>query len=263
MQFALVQYDIVWENKSANHAVIEQMLFESGVKAGTYVVLPELGDTGFSFDLPTIVDEQTINWGRELARNMKIWLQVGYARLGEEGQGRNSATIITPEGQIRGTYDKIHPFSFSQESEHFRGGEHLIISRCDDINVCPLICYDLRFPEIWRHGALAGAEVFTIGASWPESRQDHWRALLIARAIENQSYVVGVNRVGVDPNQSYAGGSMIISPKGLVLAEAGRESTVLQASLEASKVISWRREFPALQDIHGEFLGALRVEKTI
>ena len=263
MQFALLQYDIAWENKSANHALIEQMLFESGVKAGAFVVLPELGDTGFSFNLTKIVDDQTINWGQELARNMKIWLQVGHARLGEEGRGRNCATIITPEGQIAGSYDKIHPFSFGKETEHYQGGEHLLIRRCDDINVCPLICYDLRFPEIWRHGALAGAEVFTIGASWPESRQDHWRALLIARAIENQSYVVGVNRVGVDPNQSYAGGSMIVSPRGLILAEAGQEATVLVGKLDAAKVIDWRAEFPALKDLHGEFLGALRVEKTI
>src|SRR5690606_2545669 len=94
------------------------------------------------------------------------------------------------------------------------------------------ICYDLRFPELWRLGALAGAEVFTIGASWPDARQHHWRSLLIARAIENQAYVVAVNRVGRDPHLGYAGGSMIVSPMGEVLAEADAAPQVIQAELD-------------------------------
>lgn len=125
--------------------------------------------------------------------------------------------------------------------------------------MCPLICYDLRFPELWRLGAVEEADVFTIGASWPAARQQHWRALLIARAIENQAYVVAVNRIGDDPHIKYAGGSLIISPTGEVLAEApaGNVPIVLQAELDPAALRAWREKFPALADIHRELLGSI------
>jgi predicted amidohydrolase len=260
MRIAVVQYDIVWEDKSANHAIIEQMLHQARLDPGALVILPELGDTGFSFNLPAIVDDATLAWGGELATRMGIWLQVGYARRNDQKKGLNCAAIITPAGDVAGVYEKVHPFSFGRESEHYVGGDRLVVRDCGGVNVCPLICYDLRFPELWRHAALAGAELFSIGASWPDARQEHWRSLLIARAIENQAYVAGVNRIGADPHLSYAGGSIIVSPRGQVIAEAGAEPVVLQADIAPDAVRSWRREFPALRDIHGGLLGAIRVD---
>ncbi|MCZ6834807.1 MAG: carbon-nitrogen family hydrolase [Planctomycetota bacterium] len=260
MRFAAIQYDVVWEDKSANHGIVEQMLHEAKIEPGTFVVLPELGDTGFSFNLPAIVDDSTLAWAQDLASRMQLWLQVGYARLNGQGKGLNCASIISPQGDVVGTYEKVHPFSIGRESEHYVGGDKLVVIDCDGTKICPLICYDLRFPELWRHAALAGAEVFTLGASWPNARQEHWRSLLLARAIENQAFVVGVNRIGADPHLNYAGGSIIISPLGLVISEVQQEPAVLKAFCKSQTVREWRQEFPALKDVRGELLGAIRVD---
>ncbi len=260
MHVLALQYDIAWEDKAANHRRVESMLEEADVPPGSFVLLPELGDTGFSFNLDTIVDEQTQQWASDLARRYRIWLQPGYAERGSDGRGRNCAAIYGPDGECRTVYRKVHPFSFGREIEHFTGGERLVVERCPDAAVSPMICYDLRFPELWRLAVLNGAEVFTIGASWPSPRQSHWRALLIARAIENQAYVVAVNRVGDDPHLSYLGGSMIVDPKGEVLAEADDRPQVLEADLDLSNLRHWREKFPGLGDIHRELLGSFPVD---
>jgi predicted amidohydrolase len=259
---AAVQLDISWENKPANHRRIEEMIDAAALPEGAFVVLPEMGDTGFSFDLEAIADERSVAWGCDLARRRALWIQIGDARRGPDGRGRNRATIVDPEGRVQATYEKVHPFSFGRESQHFTGGNHLVVQQCGDAIMCPLICYDLRFPELWRlavagDGAAAPAEVFAIGASWPAARQAHWRALLIARAIENQAYVVAVNRVGRDPALAYAGGSIVVGPKGDVLAEAESDECVLQARLDLAFQRTWRREFPALRDVHRDLLGRI------
>jgi predicted amidohydrolase len=261
MQIAAVQHDIVWEEKQANHEHVETMLRESAVKPGAFVLLPELGDTGFSFNLAIHRDDDaSITWGRTLAQSMGIWLQIGYAKQGRDGLGRNCATIISPGGTLEGTYEKVHPFSFGKEQQYFTGGDALLVRKCSDIAFCPLICYDLRFPELWRLAARAGAEVFTIGASWPAARQAHWRTLIIARAIENQAYVVAVNRTGDDPHLSYAGGSMIVSPTGEILADSGEDPAVLIAEVDPQRVRDWRAQFPALRDVRPGLLGSFTID---
>jgi predicted amidohydrolase len=270
MRFAAVQFDVVWEDKPANHAIVERMLDEAKISEGAFVLLPELGDTGFSMNLDRIVDDRTLEWARELAQRRKVFVQPGFARQVGEGErndpahpaGRNCAAIIVPDGSVLGEYQKVHPFSYGKESRFYSGGDHLLLRRCGEAVVCPMICYDLRFPELWRIAALHGAEVFTIGASWPAARQHHWRALLIARAIENQAYVVAVNRTGSDPFLKYAGGSIIISPRGEVLAETGDESGVLQAQLDLDALRQWRDEFPVLKDARPELLGSMRVDSA-
>jgi omega-amidase len=263
MHIAAVQLDIVWEDKPANHARIESMLDAVDLPPDTLVILPELADTGFSFNLKRIVDDRTLDWAVNLARTRHIWVQAGYASLGPDQRGRNCMTIIAPDGSTCGTYQKIHPFSYgARETEFFTGGNHLFLHRCPDALVSPIICYDLRFPELFRLAAIAGAEVFTLGASWPDARQTHWRALLIARAIENQAYVLGVNRTGTDPHLSYAGGSIIVSPKGDILAEAGTEETVLHAELDIPALRDWRADFPALRDIKPHLLGSLDIHRS-
>lgn len=262
MRIAAIQHDIVWESKPDNHATVERMLDEADIGRDdprTFVLLPEMGDTGFSFNLDCIVDDQTLPWATELARRRSIWMQVGYAVRADDDTGRNCASIINPDGAVVATYQKVHPFSYGREADYFTGGDHLCIADCDGAIVSPLICYDLRFPELFRLAALAGAEVLTIGANWPSERQHHWRSLLIARAIENQAYLVAVNRVGSDPRLSYLGGSMIVSPTGEVLAEAKDVPTVLQAEIDLDSLRDWRRRFPALKDVHSELIGSIDV----
>jgi predicted amidohydrolase len=266
MHVAAVQYDIAWEDKATNHERVASLLADAALPPRTFVVLPELGDTGFSFDLDRIADGRTLPWAVDLARRLEVWLQVGYATRADDGRGRNCATIVAPDGTVTGTYEKVHPFSFGREVEHYDGGGHVLVQQCDDAEVCPLVCYDLRFPELFRLAVRPpdggpAAEVFTLGASWPDPRQAHWRALHIARAIENQAYVVAVNRVGKDPHLSYAGGSMIVAPSGAILAEAGDQPAVIRADLDLDALRRWREEFPALVDIHGDLLGAITIER--
>lgn len=268
MHFAAVQFDIVWEDKIANHALIEEMLSRATppLPRNTFVLLPELSDTGFSMNLDRIVDEQSQSWAMSLAQRSQCFVQYGFARrmaaAGATPSGRNCAAIIAPDGRVFGEYQKIHPFSYGKEAQYYSGGSHLTIVACGDAKICPLICYDLRFPELWRMAAVAGAEVFTIGASWPAARQHHWRALLISRAIENQAYVVAVNRVGRDPHLHYSGGSMIISPKGEILAEAGDKPELLRAEIDLPVLRQWRAEFPALRDIKRSLLGDIPVKSA-
>jgi len=266
MRFAAVQFDIQWEDKAANHALIEWMLAEAAIAPGTFVLLPELGDTGFSMNLDRIVDDRSLPWAIGLAKRFGVFVQHGFARRdATSGKGRNVAVIIAPDGSVLADYEKVHPFSYGREAEFYSGGSHLAMTRCGDALVCPLICYDLRFPELWRLAVAKQpcAEVFTIGASWPAARQHHWRSLVIARAIENQACVVAVNRVGNDPHLKYSGGSLIISPKGEILAEAGGEPAVLQADVDLDGLRKWRTEFPALRDIHAAHLGSIRIDAPI
>jgi len=273
MRFAAVQFDIVWEDKAANHAIIERMLDEAQprIEPGTFVLLPELGDVGFSMNLERIVDDRSLSWAIDLAKRRGIFLQHGFARLvaqreaaSGKSKGRNCAVIVSPDGEILADYEKVHPFTFGREAEHYSGGDHLSLADCHETVVCPLICYDLRFPELWRLAALhePPAEVFTIGASWPAARQHHWRSLCIARAIENQAYVVACNRCGRDPHMPYAGGSLIVAPKGETLAEAGDQATVLQTDLDLAALRQWRSDFPTLRDVHRELLGRTRVAEV-
>jgi omega-amidase len=266
MKVAGVQFDIAWEDKAANHGRIEAMLEEAGIEAGTFLLLPELADTGFSLNVHAIVDDRSAAWAAGLARRRSIWVQMGYPSVGPDGMGRNCATIFSPDGEAIGTYEKVHPFSYGREVEHYASGERLVIRELAGLPeqpvVCPLLCYDRRFPELWRLAAAAGAEIFTIGASWPSARQSHWRALLIARAIENQTYIVAVNRVGEDPHLSYSGGSMIVAPTGEVLAEAGKEQTVLAADLDLPALRRWRAEFPALGDLKKSLLGRIDIDRS-
>ena len=264
MHFAAVQFDIAWEDKPSNHRQMETMLDDALIPEHAFALLPELGDTGFSFNLQTIVDDQTSTWASAQAQSRRAWIQAGEAQLGDDGKGRNRATLYHPDGSTGLTYEKVHPFSYGKEVEHFSGGEHLALTRVgdgdDSFVVCPLICYDLRFPELWRLATLAGAEVFTIGASWPAARQHHWRTLLIARAIENQAFVVACNRTGNDPHLPYAGGSMIISPDGTILAEADDAPAVISADLDRGELERWRAKFPAIRDIHADLLGSVPIQ---
>jgi predicted amidohydrolase len=116
------------------------------------------------------------------------------------------------------------------------------------LTICPAVCYDLRFPELFRRGLQQGAEMFVLGANWPSARQHHWRTLLIARAIENQAFVIGVNRCGSDPHLDYSGGSMALGPKGEILAELGDEERIESVEIDPEKLRSWRGEFPAWRD---------------
>ena len=260
MLVAAIQFDIVWEDKAANHRIIEGMLDDAALSAGTFLVLPELADTGFSMNLDAIVDDASLDWAKDCAQRRQIWIQHGYPRMGSDGKGRNCASLISPTGDITGTYEKLFPFSYGREGEFYSSGDRLLLRPVNGATICPLICYDLRFPELWRLATLAGTEVFTIGASWPTPRQTHWRQLLIARAIENQSFIIASNRIGKDPHLDYSGGSMIIAPSGEILAEANDRPAVIQATLNLQSLPKLRHDFPFQKDIRPDLLGSIGID---
>jgi len=260
MKTLLLQHDIVWEDKAENHLNVERLLDGARPEPGTLVVLPELFDTGFSMNLDRIVDDRTAIWAADTARTRGIRLLAGHAEIADDGRGRNAVTMFGDDGAALATYRKVHPFSFGREADHYGGGSHCTIISIDGVRVAPMICYDLRFPELWRLAARSGAEVFAMGANWPAARQSHWRALCIARAIENQAFVLAVNRVGSDPKIRYVGGSMIVDPKGNVIAEARDDETALAATLDIDALRAWRREFPALADVRDGLLGSISTD---
>ncbi|MCK4873484.1 MAG: hypothetical protein KAS72_12220 [Phycisphaerales bacterium] len=263
MRIYAVQLDIVWEDKRANHELVRSMLAQADPEPDSLVVLPEMFDTGFSLDVERTDDGRnglSERFCSELARKLGVYVQGARTTIEPDGWARNWAVTFTPQGKPITRYAKLHPFGFGQEAERFVGGDELTAYRWQSgdqsLVVSPLICYDLRFPEAFRLATLdLGAELFTIGANWPAERKSHWRSLLIARAIENQAYVVGVNRCGSDPRLSYAGGSLIVDPQGEILAEAGAEPIVLTADVDSQAVGAWRSAFGALRDIRRPMLG--------
>jgi predicted amidohydrolase len=228
------------------------MLAERPPRAGALVVLPEMFASGFSMNVARIAQEPSGELSRGLAQMAKdrgIWIVAGVVGRDSAGRGRNLARVYSPQGTLVAEYQKMHPFSFSGEHEHYSPGEGPITFAWGEFSVAPFVCYDLRFPEVFRLGVRRGANLLVVIANWPAARQAHWLTLLSARAIENQAYVVGVNRVGRDPKATYAGRSQIIDPRGTVLADGGEEPGVISAEVDPQTVAAYRREFPALADI--------------
>lgn len=258
MQVIACQLDIAWEDKQANHQRARAMLSAAAVKPGALVVLPEMFATGFSMHVKTIAEAQdgaTHVFLAELARELKSIVIGGVVTRASDGRGRNEAVVFGPEGRELARYAKMQPFSLAGETKHYEAGAGVVSFRWDEFSVAPFVCYDLRFPELFRQAVRGGAEVMVVIANWPLPREAHWLALLRARAIENQCYVVGVNRAGVDPHIRYGGHSLIVGPNGETVAQAGDGPEVLSAEIDRAPLVAYRREFPALADMRGEFFG--------
>jgi len=267
MHLAALQYDIAWQNKTGNWATMRRLLVQAAVPAGSLIVLPELADTGFTMDRAAVLAGDSLGEARALARDLQSTLVVGHAvDHGSHEPPSNAASVVAPDGRVLGTYCKMHLFSPGREHLSYRAGGELAVVPVQfegrSWQVCPLVCYDLRFPELFRIAALAGAEVFVLGASWPSARAAHWRALAIARAIENQAFVVACNRVGGDPHAEYSGGSLIVAPDGSVLAEGDAHECVLKAHADHSVIARWRERFPALRDARRPLIGAVGIVRV-
>src|SRR5262245_11737881 len=252
MQIIGIQIDSAWENKAANHDKVLSLLDRAKPPAGALVVLPEMFATGFSMNVASIHDgaRETQDFLSRTAAQRGIYLMGGVVTKDETtGRGRNEAVVYSPEGGDVARYCKMQPFTLGGESEHYVAGERVCLFECEEFIVAPFICYDLRFPERFRAATARGANLIVVIASWPAVRDDHWVTLLKARAIENQSYVVGVNRCGQDPKHYHSGRSVIYDPHGRALAEAGSEEVWIDARVELQPLLDWRRSFPALGDM--------------
>ncbi|MBI3839364.1 MAG: carbon-nitrogen family hydrolase [Planctomycetia bacterium] len=256
MQIVGCQTDIVWENKAANHDRVRGLLLSSPIKPGALVVLPEMFATGFSMHVDTIAEPaggETQTFLAEVARQFRSYLLGGVVTRAADGRGRNEAVVYGPDGQQVARYCKLHPFSYAGETKYYQAGETNVLFACHDFQVAPFVCYDLRFPEIFRRAVRRGAQLLVVIANWPQARESHWLALLRARAIENQAYVVGVNRAGSDPHARYGGHSLFVGPRGETLAEGGEGPELVTAEIELAPLLEYRRQFPALADMRAEF----------
>ncbi len=247
------QFDIAWENKPENFSHVQSELAMLAPEPGSLIVLAEMFATGFSMNVPAIHepgDGPTERFLADLARRFSVFVIGGVVSLGADGKGRNEAVVFNPSGERICRYAKIHPFALGKELESYSRGSALESFEWQGLKVTPFICYDLRFPEIFRSAVRQGAEMFVVIANWPAKRVHHWTALLQARAIENLAYVVGVNRSGTDPQHAYTGRSLIVDPHGTILTDAGTAENIVSAEIDPAVVRHWRRDFPALQDMH-------------
>ena len=246
-----VQLDTVWHEPERNFKRIDGLLDEVAVEPGSLVCLPETFGTGFTMDVRgqgETPDGPSSAFMAKLAKRLQCWV-VGGAVFRGRNKGANVALAFDPRGVQIARYDKIHPFSFGQEPQHYRAGRTLVSFRWDKFTVVPLICYDLRFPELFRKATFElGAEIFLVIANWPNPRGEHWTTLLAARAIENQAYVLGLNRCGHDPKVDYPGASRILDHQGIMLAEAAEQEVVIGAAVDRGALVAWRKKFPALAD---------------
>lgn len=257
MHVACCQFDLAWENKPANHAKVVQLLAAAKLPAGSLVLLPEMFATGFSMTIADITDSDTKETQSFLsltAAQHGVYILGGIVSTAPDGRGFNEAVLFAPDGREAARYRKIHPFSFGRESQHYTGGDRIVTFPWSGLTVCPFICYDLRFPEVFRCAIRRGVQLFTVIANWPAAREHHWLTLLQARAIENQAYVAAVNRCGNDPKLAYSGRSVIIDPRGRILADGGNAECVLRAELSLDYLEAYRAEFPALKDLHAEYV---------
>ena len=261
MRFMALQTDPVWHDVAENRRRIEAALDASGSTDGDYIVLPEMCETAWTTDVAALERAgDSVGWFSAIARARGVWLQAGFAERRSSGRWSNSAVVIGPDGSVRGTYRKN--FLFPSERDSFEAGTELLLVDIGTAVVCPLVCYDLRFPELWRIAAMSGAEVFAVSSSWPEVRHEHWRSLLLARAVENQACVIAANRCGSDPTNAYAGGSVAIDMHGVRMHEASGGCGVAALTLDRAAFAAWRGKFGALRDIRPSLLGAIAVQRA-
>ena len=254
-----IQPDLHWEDKAANLQSLEEKVL--GIRENTeLVILPEMFSTGFSMKPETLaerMDGPTIGWMKKVAAQKRIIL-TGSLIIEENGRYYNRLIWMLPNGQ-HGAYDKRHRFAYAGEHDHYTAGQHRLIASVKGWRVNLLVCYDLRFPVWSRQSppqtappnppAAPEYDLLIYVANWPERRAHAWKTLLQARAIENQSYTVGVNRVGNDGNNIYhSGDSMIVDPLGEVLYHGSEQEETFTYTLQKDKLEEVRNRFPFWRD---------------
>ncbi len=249
---SLAQSDIVLGDPAANLKKTAAWIAEAARRGSQLVVLPELWTTGY--DLPRAPQLASTMAGgavqevAKLAARHQIWVAGSMLVQNDAGRPANRALLYSPQGEVVAHYDKIHRFGLMNEDRYLDAGTHPTLAETPWGATGLAICYDLRFPELWRSYALAGAVMVLLPSEWPHPRLAHWRTLIRARAIENQLFVLACNRVGRDADNTFCGHSAIIDPRGETLAEGGEAEILLTVTLNLQTVAETRRHIPILQD---------------
>ena len=245
----MIQSHLHWEDKGANLAYLEQKIVN--LEAPTeIVILPEMFNTGFSMQSELhaeTMEGPSIEWMRRIAMTQKVIL-TGSLMIQEGGQYYNRLIWMLPNGEY-GHYDKRHLFAFAGEDQHYKAGNKRLIASVKGWKINLQICYDLRFPVWARQTSNYEYDILIYVANWPEKRSHAWKTLLVARAIENQAFVVGVNRVGLDGNNiAHSGNSMVVGPIGEVLYHCQDQEAVFHITLNRKELETTRNQFPFFRD---------------
>jgi predicted amidohydrolase len=254
MRVAAIQHDIVWCDREANFEHLAPMIASAAGAGARLILLTETFSTGFATDRDDLGEPEGGPSSQFLlaqARQHGVWIggscpEIAADAAADDQRPHNTLVLAAPDG-TQHRYRKIHPFTYGGETKHFRAGDQFVTVDVEGLRVTLFVCYDLRFAdEFWQ---LANdTDVYLVPANWPETRRLPWMSLLQARAIENQAYVIGCNRVGTGNGLPYSGDSRIIDPLGEVLAGAALTESILLADISAERVAEVRDRFRFLQD---------------
>ena len=249
MKVTLLQMDIAWASPKENIRRAEELISATDDDTELYV-LPEMWATGFAVEPESIAEEErsseALSWMRQTALQRRCAVSGSLAVSIDDGSYRNRHYFVTPQGLA--FYDKHHLFGYGHENENYTRGERAVTVDWHGARILLLTCYDLRFPVFSRYGRAGEYDVIVCVANWPAKRQQAWDVLTRARAIENQCYVVAVNRTGSDPACEYGGGSLVADPKGNAIIIGDNSHKHLSASLDLKRLQEMRHNFRVLDD---------------
>jgi predicted amidohydrolase len=250
LRVAGIQLDTVWEDPQASFARATPWIAAAAAAGARLVVLPEQFACGFSMDAARLAEPPggpSSAFLREQAERHRVWVCGSIPeRTSESDRPFNTLVLCSPDGREH-RYRKIHPFTFAKEHEHYAAGTELVTVDVEGVRCSLFVCYDLRFAdEFW--GRAQQTDCYVVVANWPARRRAHWMALSQARAIENQAYVVAVNRSGVGGELEYSGDSRIVDPWGELVATAAGQETMILADVDPAVVADARARFPVLAD---------------
>ena len=255
---AAVQFNIALGEVAANLAMVEAGVRRVAAQGARLVVFPEMWSTGYDYPRLEALSAETprvLEALKALSRETATTL-VGSLATGREGKLTNTAYVVD-QGELKGSYSKLHLFSTMREDRYLTSGDATLVVDTSAGRLGLAICYDLRFPELFRKLALEGAEIICLPAEWPKPRQEHWRTLIRARAIENQMFVVAANCCGIQGKLDFFGMSMLVSAWGEVLAEGGEVNTELVATFDFAQMEEYRARINCFHDRRPEIYGHL------
>ncbi len=248
MRVAGLQLDIVWETPAENFRRADALAGQAADSGARLLALPEMFATGFSMRADAMASYalEIREFLADLATRHQLWVIGGFAEPGEK-RPANSCGVFGPDGREILHYRKIHSFSLADEQEHYEAGDQIGTVEIEGVRVTPLICYDVRFPELFRVAATT-TDLFVVIANWPTRRAYAWRTLLTARAIENQVWVLGVNRVGDANGYPHWGDTSLVDPWGEVVGTLADKPGVVAGEVDAEVVRKARERFHFLDD---------------
>ncbi|MFJ5769679.1 carbon-nitrogen family hydrolase [Psychrobacillus sp. NPDC093180] len=252
MKVACVQLDIVFGEPKENFLKVEEKIREAASLGANTVVLPEMWNTGYDLtrleEIADVNGEETKKLLSQLSKELNIHIVGGSVSIKKGDKFYNTMYVTNALGEVVGEYDKAHLIKLMDEHLYLEAGSEKNVFTLDGVKMGGIICYDLRFPEWTRAHSLNGAKVMFVPAQWPAKRIDHWKILLQARAIENQSFIIAVNRVGSDPHNEFGGNSMVISPWGEIIWNGANEECIEILDLNLEEIEEIRARIPVFSD---------------